>query len=76
MIIESSVKTSTWKKSQARKNVLEFAKNYPESIIPFEILEDKIYEECKDMNYIECLGVMGRVMKELRITFGSDYKKR
>ena len=52
MLIESSVKTPTWKKSQARKNVLEFIKNYPSSNVPFEIIENKVYEECKDMSYI------------------------
>ena len=75
MIIESSVKTSTWKKSQARKNVSEFVKNYPSSIVPFEVIENKVYEECKDMAYVECFGVFGRVLRDLKINLGSNYVK-
>ena len=75
MTIESSVKTSTWKKSQARKNVLEFVKSYSSSIVPFEVIENKVYEECKDMSYIECFGVFGRILKELKINLGSNYIK-
>ena len=75
MIIESSVKTSTWKKSQARKNILEFVKNYPDNVVPFTAIENKVYEECKDMEYIECFGVFGRVLKELKISLGSNYIK-
>ena len=75
MIIESSVKTSTWKKSQARKNVLEFVKSYSSSIVPFEVIENKVYEECKDMSYIECFGVFGRVLRDLKINLGSNYIK-
>lgn len=75
MIIGNSVKTSTWKKSQARKNVLEFVKSYPSSIVPFEVIENRVYEECKDMAYIECFGVFSRVLKDLKINLGSNYIK-
>lgn len=75
MIIESSVKTSTWKKSQARKNVLEFVKSYPSSIVPFEVIENKVYEECKDMACVECFGVFSRVLRDLKINLGSNYTK-
>ena len=75
MTIESSVKTSTWKKSQARKNVLEFVKNYPDNVVPFEVIENKVYEECKDMAYIECFGVFSRVLRDLKINLGSNYIK-
>ena len=75
MTIESSVKTSTWKKSQARKNVLEFVKNYPDNVVPFEVIENKVYEECKDMSYIECFGVFSRILKGLKINLGSNYIK-
>lgn len=75
MTIESSVKTSTCKKSQARKNVLEFVKSYPSSIVPFEAIENKVYEECKDMAYVECFGVFGRVLRDLKINLGSNYIK-
>lgn len=75
MTIESSVKTSTWKKSQARKNILEFVKSYPSSIVPFEVIENKVYEECKDMSYIECFGVFSRILKDLKINLGSNYIK-
>lgn len=75
MIIENSVKTSTWKKSQARKNVLEFVKSYPSSIVPFEVIENKVYEECKDMSYIEYFGVFSRVLRDLKINLGSNYTK-
>lgn len=75
MTIESSVKTSTWKKSQARKNILEFVKSYPISIVPFEVIENKVYEECKDMTYIECFGVFGRVLRDLKINLGFNYTK-
>lgn len=75
MTIESSVKTSTWKKSQARKNVLEFVKSYPSSIVPFEVIENKVYEECKDMSYIECFGVFSRILKDLKINLGFNYYK-
>ena len=75
MTIESSVKTSTWKKSQARKNVLEFVKSYPSSIVPFTVIENKVYEECKDMSYIECFGVFNRIFKDLKINLGSNYIK-
>ena len=75
MLIESSVKTPTWKKSQARKNVLEFIKNYPSSGVPFDVIENKVYEECKDMSYIECFGVFNRILKDLKINLGSNYIK-
>ena len=75
MITENSIKTSTWKKSQARKNILEFVKSYPDNIVPFNVIENKVYEECKDMEYIECFGVFGRVLKDLKINLGSNYNK-
>lgn len=75
MVTQNSLKTSSCKKSQARKNAVEYIINYPSDIVPFEIIENKVCEECKGMSYIEYIGVMSRVLKDLGINLGYNCYK-
>lgn len=73
MITQNSLKTSSRKKNQARKNAVEYIINYPSDVVPFEIIENKVCEECKNMSCIEYISVLSRVLKDLNINLGYDY---
>lgn len=77
MYIENSVKTSTREKARAKNAVInyvyEYCKDNGTNVIAFNLVEDKVYDECKDMTYIECIRVFRRVLDHFGFKGFSGY---